>query len=467
MEVEPLKEEKARLEAELRASTRELGDILFSNDELIKENKEKELLAAARELYLTDFIEKNQAELLQVKSEKDAMVEKCNHDLAVKESGLDQLQNFSERFKFMKNENAKLEEEIANVTKIATEERFAFADQMHQMNKVMHEKRQNLESSLKRELNEMDLSCQFNAFSNLDAKKKKEMLTNAKLKDELAIQSIGISNLGARLSRQTEVCEKTKRKMAAMEQKAETLRDRLSEFRMKEMERAKTTKVLKVEEKALKESIGLLLKENSEAEGGTKKHDLYQTFLKLQEKKLDVQKWENRLACLKRLNGDLLLPIPVNLVDRRTLSMPPGVDGGQSTNSNTLGKKTPGKGSAVIETSNSDFGISATAATSPSASPATSPPKLPEHAIMTLPKLREFKKQMVDEGFVELLEPLRGRESSILLNNGVAVMDNNAIAWVVHEVCCRLFRVVFCIVIDNCVQIWTDAYIICALCCYS
>ena len=64
----------------------------------------------------------------------------------------------------------------------------------------------------------MDLTCQLKAFSSLDEKKKKEMLTNAKLKDELALQSIGISNLGARLTRQTEVMEKTKKKIAKMEE---------------------------------------------------------------------------------------------------------------------------------------------------------------------------------------------------------------------------------------------------------
>lgn len=41
MELEPLKEEKAKLEQELRHSVRDLGEILFQNDELLKENKEK------------------------------------------------------------------------------------------------------------------------------------------------------------------------------------------------------------------------------------------------------------------------------------------------------------------------------------------------------------------------------------------------------------------------------------------
>lgn len=430
------------MEAELRASTRELGDILFSNDELIKENKEKELLAAGRELYLADFMEKNEAELLQLKSEKDAMVDKCNHDLEVKENGLEQLENFTQRFTFMKKENAKLEEEIAHITKLATEERFSFADQMHQMNKVMREKRQNLESSLKRELNDMDLSCQFNAFSNLDEKKKKEMLTNAKLKDELAIQSIGISNLGARLNRQTAVCEKTKRKMVAMEQKAEVLRDRLSDYRMQEMERAKKTRVLKEEERQLREVIAVLLKDNMDAEEGTKKKDLYQTFLRLQEVKLEVQKWESRMAALRRLLGDLLLPIPVNLVDRRGLSsssMRHSKSGASRSRNESAQVEDAAAGpepglSEVGRAASFSSDVSQCSASSWNSSVSSLPDKMPDHAVMSLPKLRDAIAELKDEGFAEMMAPLKGRESTILLNNGVAVMDNNAVAWAVHEV---------------------------------
>ena len=65
MEAEPLKEEKAKLEQDLRRSVRELGEILFQNDELIKENKDKDSLSDRRQLYLVELKEKNAAELLQ------------------------------------------------------------------------------------------------------------------------------------------------------------------------------------------------------------------------------------------------------------------------------------------------------------------------------------------------------------------------------------------------------------------
>ena len=52
----------------------------------------------------------------------------------------------------MKEENDVLKEEINGLLKTSSDERFAFADSMHQMNKVMRSKRQHLEETLKREL---------------------------------------------------------------------------------------------------------------------------------------------------------------------------------------------------------------------------------------------------------------------------------------------------------------------------
>jgi hypothetical protein len=50
--------------------------------------------------------------------------------------------------------------------------------------------------------NGLDISFQKDAFSALHDKQKRAMFQNAKLKDEVAIQGIGISNLNTRLAKQ-------------------------------------------------------------------------------------------------------------------------------------------------------------------------------------------------------------------------------------------------------------------------
>ena len=47
----------------------------------------------------------------------------------------------------------------------------------------------------------MDLAFQQHAFTAMEDHKKRAMLANSKLKDELALQSVGISNLSVRCGR--------------------------------------------------------------------------------------------------------------------------------------------------------------------------------------------------------------------------------------------------------------------------
>ena len=57
----------------------------------------------------------------------------------------------------------------------------------------------------------MDISYQKDAFSALSERHKKAMFQNAKLKDEVALQGVGLNNLGSRLGKQTqqyEICHK-------------------------------------------------------------------------------------------------------------------------------------------------------------------------------------------------------------------------------------------------------------------
>jgi hypothetical protein len=50
----------------------------------------------------------------------------------------------------------------------------------------------------------MDISYQKDAFAALSDRHKKAMFQNAKLKDEVALQGVGLNNLGSRLAKQTQ-----------------------------------------------------------------------------------------------------------------------------------------------------------------------------------------------------------------------------------------------------------------------
>ena len=55
------------------------------------------------------------------------------------------------------------------------------------------------------------------------------MFQNAKLKDEVAIQGIGISNLNARLARQKYAYDLCKREMSDLHEKSHFLKEKLSD----------------------------------------------------------------------------------------------------------------------------------------------------------------------------------------------------------------------------------------------
>ena len=73
---------------------------------------------------------------------------------------------------------------------------------LHDMNKNMRLLRLAMESKLRRELTGLDISFQKEAFDSLHERQKQAMFENAKLKDEVALQGVGIANLSARLARQ-------------------------------------------------------------------------------------------------------------------------------------------------------------------------------------------------------------------------------------------------------------------------
>lgn len=82
---------------------------------------------------------------------------------------------------------------------------------------------------------EMDLHFQLQAFTAMDDEKKKAMLANSKLKDELALQSVGISNLGVRCGRDKQHYKDIKNKMKSTGQQVNARRNKLTDLQMKKM----------------------------------------------------------------------------------------------------------------------------------------------------------------------------------------------------------------------------------------
>ena len=69
----------------------------------------------------------------------------------------------------------------------------------------------------------MDISYQKDAFAALSERHKKAMFQNAKLKDEVALQGVGLNNLGSRLAKQTQQHDVCNRELKTMNKRVRNL----------------------------------------------------------------------------------------------------------------------------------------------------------------------------------------------------------------------------------------------------
>merc|ERR1719502_365826 len=74
-----------------------------------------------------------------------------------------------------------------------------YAIDVSKINREMLEFRKTLEIQLKKSLTELEISYKKTAFDALSGESKNALLTNAKLKEELLLQNVGLENLKGRL----------------------------------------------------------------------------------------------------------------------------------------------------------------------------------------------------------------------------------------------------------------------------
>jgi hypothetical protein len=70
---------------------------------------------------------------------------------------------------------------------------------------------------------EMDLEYQQKAFMALSDQKKKVLLANSKMKDEIVLQTAGMSNLGVRLKMQEHGFRNIRREMTSLNTKVSSI----------------------------------------------------------------------------------------------------------------------------------------------------------------------------------------------------------------------------------------------------
>mmetsp|Transcript_17121 Transcript_17121/g.28604 ORF Transcript_17121/g.28604 Transcript_17121/m.28604 type:complete len:602 (-) Transcript_17121:120-1925(-) len=233
---EQLQEKKAILEQELKRVNLELANVLNLNDTLALENKEKDETIGMKEQQLIDLQEKDHQEIEQYLQERTCLEEYFSHEVDVVNDSIKKLVDLKQRYNNLETENSKLAASTEELKEKMSSDAKVHAELLHNINRNMRTMRQEMEATFRKELVEMDLHFQRQAFEAMDDEKKKAMLANSKLKDELALQSVGISNLGVRCGRDRQQFKEIKEKMKSIGAQVNTRRQKLSDLQMKKMQ---------------------------------------------------------------------------------------------------------------------------------------------------------------------------------------------------------------------------------------
>lgn len=307
-ELEKLEGDKKRLEEELKYVQLQMTDTLSLNDGLLIDLRQKDETLTKRNDYYSIISEKNATELQQLELEADCAEQKCSSDVDFAQSQMNRLQLRREKYVQLKEENEQLQATFEGMQQSVAELSLNHAERVHEMNKDMMMVRENLESKLRKELTAMDLKYQQYAFSSLNDTDKRDIFENAKLKDEVTLQSIGIANLSLRLGKQkhgTEVCNKERNKLA---HQASILRDELSDLQMTKLQRTKEIDKLTEQIENLKvkrENLDQLLHKDMELD--TLVGKIEGCVKKIKYERLSAELWQKRLESIYTMQ-DYMIP---------------------------------------------------------------------------------------------------------------------------------------------------------------
>ena len=95
----------------------------------------------------------------------------------------------------MAHESARMNADVAALLAAREAEALRHAEAVHETKREMLELRQSLEHTFRKTLADAEQAHQARAFGALGAGAKDALLTNAKLKEELSLQAIGMKNL--------------------------------------------------------------------------------------------------------------------------------------------------------------------------------------------------------------------------------------------------------------------------------
>lgn len=297
------------LEDQLIQLQQTIADVTFCNEELERKLDEKETELHKKKAAFAACEQANNDELSQLKEEQEQFTETAAHEMEYYRQILVEEEMKQERYLDLQAENERLLQTIDFLVMQINDEGHKHALALHEINKQKRILRQQTEKKFLKELASMDVSYQQNAFGSLTEKQKKSMFENAKLKDEVALQGVGIANLSARLIRQKQSYDACKKSLKFLNKKSRNLREQLAELALGRNQLSDSMKSIEHEEQMLLSAKTKLLLEIEASHGTFSLENIQEKTKEIDEEtirqNLKLSMWNRRLYLFQQLFSEI------------------------------------------------------------------------------------------------------------------------------------------------------------------
>jgi hypothetical protein len=299
-------EEVKRFDTELKEMTHELNNMLNLNEDLASNIEAKDVEICNLEERLRSLRETQSADLEQWDLEQVSIRDTSMCDVNVSREKVRKLKLFKERVTNISNENDNLKELIQSATTQLNANRINHNLEMHERNLSMAQTRRDLENKLKRDLIKMDITYQKEAFDLLPVSKKNAMFENAKLKDEVSLQGVGMANLGTRHERQMYAYEACKEYADMVTAKCDRSRRQLCKLHAKKFELTKVKTVSEDKASLLLEKKNVLIEKLSQyAEVQKIALDKQACWKSIDQENVTIEMWKERFMLYQKLHSEI------------------------------------------------------------------------------------------------------------------------------------------------------------------
>jgi len=288
-EMESLRKCLIQLEEDLQAERREKEKLKHAADAAVQREQElqRQVESMAEEHALTSDV---------LKSELETVTAEHRFHTAETKRKVAELEFHVAGFDTTSAENERLRERVDELTKLLSEQTDNQLKETNKMKKEAFALRMQLEQTFRNSLHEMDVKYHEKAYAEMAEESKTALVEQAKLKEELALQIVGIHAMMQRYDEKDALAKKLLREKGFLQDTCEANMRKLTITKRK-LQKSEA-ELVKAEQQILDlENANLLLKEsNEELEAMTK--DAGELRAKLEDAEKRAEKWKKRAHCV-------------------------------------------------------------------------------------------------------------------------------------------------------------------------